>query len=262
MDLKEKAINTSNQRHPWELARVDVIASLLKELIPDQQQPVTIFDVGCGDAFVPQELSKRFKHISFFAVDTGYDRSFIDASNLQFQNNGVPVRLFQNLKEAEAASTSNVHVVLLLDVLEHVPHDVAFLKEVAGSSKVNNETIFLITVPSFQTLFCSHDVFLEHYIRYNHHSLKERIDLAGLHSTVNGYFFVYPLALRLIRVLYEKLVPVSTANGIANWRGGRFITQLVYYSLLMDFKISSFLRKWKLKLPGLSNYAVCKKSPA
>lgn len=260
MDLKEKALNAAGKRHPWELARIEVIASLLRSVITNPHQLISVFDIGSGDAFVIQELAKRFKNASFFAVDTGYEQEYTASANLRFKQEGLSVRLFKSMEQAEAACKNTVQIVLLLDVMEHVPNDVAFLNTIAKSSKINNDTAFLITVPAFQALFCSHDVFLEHYRRYSNTSLKESIKNAGLITEKVGYFFMFPLVFRIFRVLREKLIPASKASGIGNWQGGTFVSKCLYSALLIDFRLSLLLRKMHLKLPGLSNFAICRKS--
>ena len=260
MDLKEKALNITKKRHPWELARVKVISNFLATILPASCTEFRVFDIGSGDTFVIQELSKKFKNISFFAVDTNYEETYIEAENSKYKEQKVPIQLFKSIELAEASCSSMVNLVLLLDVIEHIENDVAFLKKLASSTKVNSETRFIITVPAFQFLFCSHDVFLEHYRRYNNKTLKRTIYSVGLQTERIGYFFIFPLVLRFIRVMYEKKFPIKKANGIGNWEGGRIITSLLYWILVADFKLSTFLNRMHIRLPGLSNFAVCKKS--
>ena len=56
MDLLEKSETAS--RHPWELARLEVIKYLLKKEITDFKGK-KVLDLGCGDLFFIRELAKE-----------------------------------------------------------------------------------------------------------------------------------------------------------------------------------------------------------
>ncbi len=259
MDLKEIAFNKTNKRHPWEIARVQVVTNLITRNLPTTNKAFVVFDIGSGDIFLIRELSKKFPTAHFFAVDTGYSQEYIEATNKGLQYDGYNIKVFNSLPTAEKACLSPVDLVLLLDVIEHVPNDVSFLKELNASSKIIEQTIFLITVPAFQFLFCSHDVFLEHFRRYNNQLLRLNLTKAGLTVIDIGYFFLIPLFLRFIRVVYEKAIPSKKVTGIGNWAGGILWSRFLIWMLLTDFSIADFFRKLKISLPGLSNYVVCKK---
>jgi hypothetical protein len=261
MDLKEIAINQGQKRHPWELARVKVVTRILKTLSNISNETLTILDVGSGDTFLIQELSREFKKASFFAIDTGYDNAYIEETNKRFAEEHTAIKVFNDLQVAEKHIGHPIDIILLLDVIEHVPDDVQFLKDLSAFSKVNEQTQFLITVPAYQALFCSHDVFLQHYRRYNNKLLNQNINKARLKVLRIGYFFTFPLVPRTIQVIKEKLVRKKEApTGIGNWEGSQMISNLLEKMLLLDFGVSVFLRKLKIKLPGLSNFAICKKS--
>ena len=68
-------------------------------------------------------------------------------------------------------------IVLAMDVLEHIQDDYSTLKEWKNTLKPNG--LLLITVPAFQHLWSSHDIFLGHHRRYNK---KDISDLAQIQS--------------------------------------------------------------------------------
>ena len=70
MDLKEIAFNKTNKRHPWEIARVQVVTNLITRNLPTTNKAFVVFDIGSGDIFLIRELSKKFPTAHFFAVDT------------------------------------------------------------------------------------------------------------------------------------------------------------------------------------------------
>lgn len=260
MDLKEIALNKSNKRHPWELARIKVITHFIKQSLDLSKETITVLDIGSGDTFLINELSKTFPNILFYAVDTEYNEAYLTRTNQEYQQRNISIQVFNNLLSAEREVKTTVDLVLLLDVIEHVPDDVQLLKELANLKKVTSQTLFLITVPAFQTLFCSHDVFLGHFRRYNNSLLKRNVFKANLVVKDAGYFFLLPLFLRLLQTCKEKLIASrKKPTGIGNWEGNALTTKALIWMLWMDFSLARLFRLAHIKLPGLSNFAICKK---
>ncbi len=77
-----------------------------------------------------------------------------------------------------------------------------------------------------------------------------------------GYFFSSLLPLRVIEVMRERLSPpTSTAGtGLTEYSGGALLTGVVSRLLIVDALAALALRKVGVRLPGLSNYAVCRTS--
>lgn len=147
--------------------------------------------------------------------------------------------------------------VLFLDVIEHVEDDAALIRQVSEKAGLTDaQTLFLFTVPAFQFLFSSHDVFLGHYRRYTLAMLEETFSKTSLAALDRGYFFFTLLLPRLLNAVLERIVPPKAkAEGVASWRGGRFLTALIRAALLADYRFCRFLAKTGLRLPGLSCYA-------
>lgn len=260
MDLREIALNKSKKRHPWELARIEVIKHFIKQQPGFKSKALTILDIGSGDIYLIKELSKELPNASFHAVDINYDEDYIQVTNSELKAEQINISVYNQLAIAEKAIQTTVDLVLLLDVIEHVPDDVALLKELVQSPKISAETMFLITVPAYQALFCSHDVFLGHYRRYDNKLLGQNVSKAGLQVKEIGYFFSFLLLPRYLQVAIEKQKGLNKkTKGIGNWEGGDLVSRLFKGILFMDFKLSNFVRRFGIKLPGLSNYAVCKK---
>ena len=259
MDLKELALNSAKSRHPWELVRVNVVKQLIQRCFPEKRD-LTILDVGSGDTFMIQQLSEYFNEASFLAVDIGYSAEYIKESNEEFERRKRKITVFNELTSAGRTMSGGVDLVLLLDVIEHVPDDVQFLKAIHNGPLTTPQTLFLITVPAFQSLFCSHDVFLGHYRRYNNKLLRENVRKADLQVSRMGYFFLVPLLFRTIEVLLEKMkLRKGNATGIGSWKGNALLTGLLIFVLKVDFFTTSLFGRLGIKLPGLSNFAICKK---
>lgn len=256
MDLVEKKINESSaQRHPWEAARFEFFLNKIQSYI-DLSNQQYIVDVGCGDAFFIAELSKRYPNLVCVGVDINFKQD--DIAYLTSLYTGASITLYNTLSEARA-NLPRIDLILLMDVIEHIENDVSFLTDLILPVVQSNDALLFITVPAFQSLFTKHDEFLGHYRRYNNKSLLHAVQQSRLKPVEIGYFFSTLIGLRLLEKTMDRLNPKRHAEGIANWNGGKLLTAIVYNSLLLDFKLSLFLERLGIKLPGLSNYVVCRK---
>jgi hypothetical protein len=261
VDLRESRQSELHpgRRHPWELARLEIVYELLMAPLAGQT-PRVVLDIGCGDAFVAGELSRRLPETTFVAVDTELDDAFMDS--LTRQLSGQRIALFKSLEAAAAQVSQPADVVLLLDVIEHIEDDIGFLVRLRGSPFITDETLFVITVPAFQRLFCSRDLFLGHFRRYDNRMLIEHLARAGYRTERIGYLFFTGLIARSLQVWREWRSPAVQikAVDVSGWRGGPMTTRLARRLLLLEYACSRFLRLLGIRLPGLTNYALCKTS--
>jgi len=240
---------------------MEVIYSLLKSLCPELlEREATIFDIGCGDIYLIQQLSKRIPQWQFYAVDTAFDDELLSTYDVELK--GSNIRAFNSLASAyKNMAVGRVDVILLLDVIEHIENDIGFLADLQQSNHISADTKFLITVPAYQALFCSHDVFLAHHRRYSSRLLATNVRKAGLAPFETGYFFGSLVMPRVVQVAIEMLFPKKKddAKGVGAWKSKGGIDTFVKNVLLFDFKASQFLsQKLRLTLPGLSTYVFCK----
>jgi trans-aconitate methyltransferase len=262
MDLKEASNRTETliSRHPWELARLEVCISLLKaELNAANRDRRVLLDMGCGDTWFLEQLLERYPNIRYIGVDVNFDAEFIARSNAK---HGSRISLGTSLGEVSSGLNEQpIAIVLLLDVIEHISDDISFMTELFQSSHFDTGTRILITVPAFQTLFSKHDVFLEHYRRYNNALLKKNTAASGLKIIRLGYFFSSLLILRSIGVAKERLIKdTKETTGLVEWNRGKTVSGIFRRLLIADYAFSLMMGRIKLTLPGLSNYAICKKS--
>lgn len=263
VDLRElKQTDSNSGRHPWETARLSVVADLMEAYLPELKNnpDFILLDVGCGDTFFIESMSKKYSQAKMIGIDTAFDTILLNQLNTKFE--GSSVRVFDSIENATHFIDKNVSVVLLLDVIEHIEDDVAFLMWLKSQPFITENTQFIISVPAYQKLFCSHDVFLGHYRRYTNSMLKEHISRAGLQTTHNGYFFFSLLLPRIIQVVKEKIFStpeLKDVKGLAVWQPSKVKEAIFHFILKTDFRISFLLKKIGFNLPGLSNYAICKK---
>lgn len=246
MDIRE-VNNMASSRHPWELVRYDVVNSILQGKIKPNCH---ILDLGCGDLFFAKKMLQNYPSISIDTVDTAFDDV-----DLMAMNTTARLSVYSNILDMD--QTKPIDIILLLDVLEHIESESAFLSNLKTQVNISPNTLFCITVPAFQSLFCSHDTFLGHYRRYSKKTLIKTMREAGFEIRNSGYFFTSLLLPRFIQVKQEQKHHTTHIEGVGNWTGGRLKTALVLIILKLDFWICGRVLKF-LNIPGLSTYVVCK----
>lgn len=253
MDLVELEKNSQLIRHPWETARINVIADKIKQLLGaklDSDEQINILDVGSGDAYVIDQLAHRFPSLNFIGIDIYYTQEQIKLIKEKILTSNR-VQLFNSWDALHLANTK-ISLVLLLDVIEHVEDDTALIEQINAHLPYAFE--FIITVPAYQSLFTQHDVFLVHYRRYNNVLLTQNVTKGHWTPTETGYFFVIPLLARILSKLREVFVKErQTADGIAAWNKGKTFTEIVVGILWVDYLFCKTMLNLGIKIPGLSN---------
>ena len=259
VEAKERGLDSA-VRHPWETARIEVVRSLIRRLV--RLDPTAIvMDIGCGDTFVVEQLAAEYQQARFYAIDTGFTDELI--GHYRARLNIPRILMFASLDEIAPPPEKPASLVLLMDVIEHIEDDRGFLAALRAKPYIGPETRFLITVPAFQMLFCSHDAFLGHYRRYSKRVLRSLLDDTGLSAIEVGYFFASLLPLRVLQVVKERVFgmkPERDSSGLATWRGGAARAAILRDALVLDARVSMWLNALGVRLAGLSTYAVCVKS--
>lgn len=258
MDLSEAADTPPAHRHPWEIARLWVLDRLIRGEVRINADD-TVIDVGCGDAFVLGEIARAFPAARFIGVDSALSDEAIRTRQPSLPAN---VDLYREL-DAIPGLGRPAALILLMDVIEHIEDDNGFLVGLRSRPIVGPETRFLVTVPAYQSLFCAHDVFLRHFRRYSNRELRNRLEHAGLRVIEIGYFFSSLLPLRILQVLKERAsaAPATVSGtGLSDYNGGRLVTTVVSRLLIADAFTTLALQKLGIRIPGLSNFALCRTS--
>jgi 2-polyprenyl-3-methyl-5-hydroxy-6-metoxy-1,4-benzoquinol methylase len=96
----------------------------------------------------------------------------------QCQRRGIQQATQHDLCEQWPIAPSSAKIVLLLDVLEHLPHPVTALQHAAETLDESGRII--LTVPAWPSLYSDWDKRLGHFRRYSSNELREHIQSAGL----------------------------------------------------------------------------------
>jgi hypothetical protein len=257
MDIIEKQ-HPGVQRHPWELARFEILLELINTILPPGKERKIVADIGCGDCFFAVQLLKARPDLQIIGIDPAYSPEDIIKKMEELAEPAFD--LYRSFDELPAVlKKETIDLVLLLDVVEHVENDSAFVKQAIHSINEASQPKILITVPAFQSLFTEHDVFLKHYKRYSRKTIARAVANAGIIPLQTGYFFSFLLPIRFFQKLKEKIGIRKKQKGVGNWQGNSFISTLFKKCLLFDYKFSKLLGKAGINLPGLSVYCICKK---
>ncbi len=210
MDLKEMEILGDRADAHWYYRAKS--AAMLRMLHGEQVGEV--LDVGAGSGFFSRVLLDRTAAPAAVCVDPNY------AADTSEDHNGKPIRFVR------AVDAFGGNVVLMMDVLEHVPDDTALLRDYAA--RVRPGTRFLITVPAHRWMWSGHDVFLEHYRRYTLRDVEQLILRAGLTRVATSYYFGLTLPLAAGVRLGRRLNPLHVETPGSDMRPhGALVNQVL-----------------------------------
>ena len=257
MDIKELQVpigKDTKQNHPWEYAKSKVVLRILNKYLKKRPDGAAL-DVGSGDVFFLTRFAEKYPDFQLIAVDTAFDQEIID--KLVSRNSNYNISFYNDIQNI--TNIQDVTIVFLLDVIEHIEDDIDFLKQLKSQVYISPNTIFVITVPAFNRLYCNHDKWLGHYRRYSHSLLKQHIKAAGLLYIEGGYFFTSLLLPRFLQKIIEKPANQKSMNnqGIGNYNGGKVISFLYEKILLLDFYFFRIFKLIGINMPGLSTYVIC-----
>jgi SAM-dependent methyltransferase len=181
-------------RHWWWRARE---AMLVREI--EQRRPPggwgNILDVGCGDGLFFDQLSRVGE-----AWGVESDESLVPAESRQ------RARIHIGPFDSSFAPPRRFGLVVMLDVLEHLPDPVAALEHARHLLEPDGRV--LITVPAFPVLWTHHDELNHHFVRYRKRSLAAVVRRAGLRTIASRYCFhwLFPvkLAVRGVELLSRR----------------------------------------------------------
>lgn len=248
-EFKRLKETKSYPRHPWEIARIKTLLTILKG--NKLKFPVKrVVDIGGGDAYVINKLYKENIAEKYFAIDIAYTEEII--SQLKQNNPNSQIVYLQNLEEYNAKYSSEESTLYLcMDVLEHLSDE----KEVLSHIDKKEDDYYFFSVPAFQSVFSNHDVLLGHFRRYTLSQLTALCKSYGFSIKDNGYYFTTLLAFRWL----EKKLNKNKEYSIDNWEGSNAKTNMIVSVLNLDFFFTNLLKKIGIKFPGLSCYCLCKK---
>jgi 2-polyprenyl-3-methyl-5-hydroxy-6-metoxy-1,4-benzoquinol methylase len=184
------------ERHWWWRARERVILEALRAHRPPRGWRA-VLDVGCGDGLFFDALAR----LDGVTLVEGVEPAAALVSNDGPHRARIHVRPF----DARFDEGRRYSLVLMLDVLEHLPDPAAALAH--ALSLLEPDGVFLATVPAFMALWTRHDELNQHYTRYTRRSFGALAATAGLRVDEARYFFRWTAAAKLATRVKERVMP-------------------------------------------------------
>ena len=191
------------ERHWWFQGRRKIVREMVRCVLPPDKEK-TVLDIGCGTG----------GNIAAFADDyrcIGIDPS-PDAIRLA-QTRFPQARFVQSaIPDGIGPLISTANLLLLMDVLEHVPDDSLFFSELLAQAKPGS--YLLITVPADMTLWSQHDVSFGHHRRYDPDQLQRLWAHLPVKTLLLSYYNarLHPL-IRMVRNLNQRKGKASGEAG-------------------------------------------------
>ena len=186
-------------------------ADIVMELLPTPTGRDRLLDVGCGWGAVTEKLRPWGDVVGVEPSAAGREEA---------RHRGVDA--VEGQADSLPAESESQDIVLVTDVLEHVPDDAAAARELARVLRPGGTA--LVTVPAYPRLFGSHDRALSHHRRYTRDSIAAVLEGAGLEPRRVTHFntLLFPLAMP-IRLLRRN----APARADASWAPGP-LDELLY----------------------------------
>lgn len=178
------------EHHWWFVARRQILTDVIHAVLPPSSPRATILDVGCGTGANLAGLADAYECVG---IDTSDDAIRLAKSRfpgVQFIRGLAPRDLGPVMDRAG--------LILLSDVLEHVPDDFELFSELLAAARPG--AYFLVTVPANLALWSEHDRAFGHYRRYSSARLEHLWQGLPVRPVFVSYFNarLYPIV-RAIR---------------------------------------------------------------
>jgi SAM-dependent methyltransferase len=184
------------ERHWWWRARTEWIIDTLTRFRPAHGF-TPILDIGCGEGLLFDRLSK-----------------FGDAEGIEIEEGLPPIEDPRREKihalpfDERFRPGKTYELILMLDVLEHLPDPVTALQDVRRLLAPGG--VFLATVPAFQMLWTNHDEINHHFRRYSVKELRPLLRNASMQLLEERYAFQWLAPVKLAVRGLECLAGVNS----------------------------------------------------
>ena len=162
----------NSEDHFWFQWRARAAAALIERLGLPLDQPLRVFDVGCGTGITARQLAQR--------TSWTFDGADLNVEALKRCAGGLDRVLYYDVLEKREEFRDRYDVAILFDVIEHIEPTRPFLEAVLFHLKPGG--IVLVNVPALMALFSVYDKVAGHYRRYDRRMLAD--EFAAVNATV------------------------------------------------------------------------------
>lgn len=169
--------------HWWFSARRDIIIDLIRKRVK-LKPAAKILEVGCGTGSNIAML-QQFGTLDALEPDEGARELASSRSGLEIKGGFLP-------QDGGNIPDAAYDMIVLLDVLEHIPQDGPALKVLREKLAPGGK--MLLTVPAMPWLWSAHDAVHHHQRRYTRAALRQVMEEAGFRISFISYFnmFLFP----------------------------------------------------------------------
>jgi 2-polyprenyl-3-methyl-5-hydroxy-6-metoxy-1,4-benzoquinol methylase len=179
--------------HFWFEERNNLISWAMKKYAQDCR---SFLEIGCGTGFVLRRIAEDFPQASMTAVE------YYEAA-LPFARQRCPRATISQADITNLPFESEFDVVGCFDVLEHIPDDLAALRNLKKALKPGG--LLLVSVPQHMWLWSEQDEHACHQRRYTRKELATKATSVGLRTVFATSFVSLAVPLMLLRKLrYQK----------------------------------------------------------
>lgn len=164
----------------WHWVRFELVGEVVSE-----RSATSVLDIGAGSGMLGDWMATRMPTTAYRFEELS---PVLDAALIE--HFGVDAR------HDETAQISDATVVAVLDVVEHVEHDLAMMTDLA--ERMEPGASLVLTVPALQWAFSSWDTELGHYRRYSRAQVRTLLEGAGF--DVTGVAYLFPEMLPMLPV--------------------------------------------------------------
>jgi len=194
VSMAEEWFQFATKDHFWMQWRLQALLSICN-LIPAGEGR-RFLEVGCGSGVFREQLEE--------ALGIPVDGCDLSENSLKQAKRGLGSLLLYNIHDHNEALASKYDAVFLMDVIEHIEDDKAFLSSCLWHLKPGG--VVVINVPAIPWLYSTYDVHAGHKRRYTESMLREllRSTDSDTLQIIHWGFPVIPVVL-LRKFLHRKL---------------------------------------------------------
>ena len=206
----------------WHRLRWKAVRSHLPE-----RKTFNFLDIGAGSGLFGRYLKKDYPSASYYFSEP------LESLRTHL------ISLFGDRHDkSQSIVYKNIHVVALLDVIEHIEEDKPFLASIV--EKMDEGAKLVITVPAHNMFWSTWDAQLGHHRRYNRKQLLSLLEGLSVNLLECSYLFPEMIPLAVFRKWKEKfLKPNLSTNTEFPCLPDRLNDLLVFLG-----SISLSLRRW------------------
>lgn len=187
--------------HFWMQWRHRILLRALRQPGPIRRA----LEIGCGSG-IAREMLERDAGLAIDGCD-------LNRRALEMANPGKGRLFVYNILEQKASMLGQYDAVFLLDVIEHIDDDAAFLS--AALQHLRPGGLVVLNVPANKLLFSNYDRVAGHVRRYSRHGLRKLLERCRVEAAV-----IEPWGLSMVPLLLARKFLLHRASANETIRRG------------------------------------------